>query len=384
MKNALIITTISGFVPQFEMNDVKILQENGYTVHYASDFENPVYNINQKELGKKGLVLHHIDIRKSPFQLKKNIKAFFQLKRIMNHENICLVHCHNPMGGVVGRLAAGFCKKRPYVIYTAHGFHFYKGAPKKNWFLYYTAERFLAGYTDRLITINKEDYERANKFHLRENGKVERIPGVGINTIKFRKKPGCRKQKRKELSIPEHAFHIVSVGELNSNKNHEIIIRAIAHAGLPDIYYSICGMGKKERRLRNLIRKYHLEEKVRLLGYRTDIDEVLQSADCFAFPSKREGLGVAAIEAMACAVPMIAADNRGSREYMRHGKNGIVCNAGKAAEFEKAVLKLKNSKSLRCKMGKNCRTAAEKFSIEATDKIMRRVYREVSREQTDR
>ena len=106
MKHALIITTISGFVPQFEMNDVRILQENGYTVHYASDFENPIYNIDQTQLKRDGLILHHIDIRKSPFQITKNTKAFLQLKQIIRTEQISLVHCHNPMGGVVGRLAA--------------------------------------------------------------------------------------------------------------------------------------------------------------------------------------------------------------------------------------------------------------------------------------
>ena len=136
MKHALIITTISGFVPQFEMNDVRILQENGYTVHYASDFENPIYNIDQTQLKRDGLILHHIDIRKSPFQITKNTKAFLQLKQIIRKEQISLVHCHNPMGGVVGRLAAKASGREPYVVYTAHGFHFYEGAPKKNWLLY--------------------------------------------------------------------------------------------------------------------------------------------------------------------------------------------------------------------------------------------------------
>ena len=131
MKHALIITTISGFVPQFEMNDVRILQENGYTVHYASDFENPIYNIDQTQLKRDGLILHHIDIRKSPFQITKNTKAFLQLKQIIRKEQISLVHCHNPMGGVVGRLAAKASGREPYVVYTAHGFHFYEGLRRK-------------------------------------------------------------------------------------------------------------------------------------------------------------------------------------------------------------------------------------------------------------
>lgn len=380
MKHALIITTIGGFLPQFEMNDVKILQENGYTVHYASNFENPVYDIDVKKLQEMGLVLHHIDICKSPFCVIKNVGACLKLKKIIKKEQIRLIHCHNPMGGVVGRLAALFCGRQICVIYTAHGFHFYKGAPKKNWLLYYTAERFLARFTDRLITINREDYENAKRFGLRSGGKVEYIPGVGVDIAKFRKIEEMRSAKRRELAIPEDAFHVVSVGELNENKNHMAVIRAIARLGRNDIWYSICGSGPLEAHLREEIQSLGLQQRVRLLGYRTDVVKVLQSADCFAFPSKREGLGIAAIEALACEVPMIAADNRGTREYVRDGRNGIVCDANSEQDFADAIWRMKKSEALRQHLAEGCRETAEHFSIEATDKIMRRIYGEVDRE----
>lgn len=381
MKNALIITTIGGFVPQFEMNDVRILQENGYTVHYASDFGNPVYRIDKEELEQNGLILHHIDIKKSPVRLKANMRALRQLKKIIEQEQIHLIHCHNPLGGVIGRMAARAGKGSPYVIYTAHGFHFYDGAPKKNWIFFYPVEKYLARHTDCLITINKEDYKRAKKFRLKKNGRAEHIPGVGVNTIKFQKKEALREPKRQELGIPREAFHIVSVGELNDNKNHAAVICAMAELNDKEIYYTICGDGKNREYLQNLILQYHLEDRVQLLGYRTDVAEILQSADCFAFPSKREGLGIAALEAMACAIPVIAADNRGTREYMEHGRNGIVFHAEYPKELEKAILSMKQSPKRRQKMAENCRKTAGRFNIEATDKIMRRIYREISREQ---
>lgn len=380
MKHALIITTIGGFLPQFEMNDVKILQENGYTVHYASNFKNPVYDIDEKKLQEMGLVLHHIDICKSPFHVIKNAGACLKLRKIIKKEQIRLVHCHNPMGGVLGRLAALLCRRKVCVIYTAHGFHFYKGAPKKNWLLYGTAERLLAHCTDRLITINHEDYENAKRFGLRRGGKVEYIPGVGVDIAKFRKIEELRPGKRRELALPEGAFHVVSVGELNENKNHKAVIRAIARLGGNDIYYSICGSGPLEIQLQEEIKALGLQQRVRLLGYRTDVAEVLQSADCFAFPSKREGLGIAAIEALACEVPMIAADNRGTREYVRDGGNGIMCDANSEQDFANAICRLKESVSLRRQLAEGCRQTAERFSIEATDKIMRRIYGEVDRE----
>ena len=207
---------------------------------------------------------------------------------------------------------------------------------------------------------------------------MEQIPGVGVNIEKFRKKPELREIKRKELEIPPDGFHIVSVGELVENKNHAVVIEAVARLHDENIYYSICGKGPYRETLEHLIQKHHLEKQVRLLGYRNDVQDVLQSADCFAFPSKREGLGIAAIEALACEVPVIASDNRGSREYMCHTENGIVCQADKVEDFMHAIFRMRQSGQLRREMGEHGRRTAERFSIEATDKIMRRVYQEIS------
>ena len=157
MKKILIITTIGGFLPQFEMNDVKLLMEQGYEIHYATNFTNPVYELNLKELEEMGIRLHPVDIQKSPLHIRQNIRALRELCAIIKTEEIRVLHCHNPMGGVLGRLAAMTMQAavRPYVIYTAHGFHFYKGAPLLNWLLFYPAEFFLAGYTDCIVTINR-------------------------------------------------------------------------------------------------------------------------------------------------------------------------------------------------------------------------------------
>lgn len=378
MKKVLIITTNSGFLTQFEMNDVKILIEQGYQVHYASNFKKPIYEINTDKLKQQKIILHQIDIEKSPVHVCKNSKALKQLIQIIEKEKIDLIHCHNPIGGVIGRVAAGFSNKEICVIYTAHGFHFYKGAPIKNWLLYYTAESILAHNTDILITINHEDYVRAGHFHLKKHGRVERIPGVGVNIDKFQRKPEKSAEKRKELNIPQEAFHIVSVAELNENKNQKVIIKALARMKQDNIYYSICGKGKTQHYLQKLISKYHLENNVRLLGYRTDIDEILQTADCFAFPSIREGLGIAAIEAMACEIPIIGTDNRGTREYLQDGINGITCYQGTSDEFSEAIQKLYSDPGLRHEMSIHCRKIAEKFALSETDRIMRRIYGEMS------
>lgn len=383
MKRVLFVTTISGFLPQFEKNDVKLLKQMGCQIHYASNFTNPIYAFDKTELEKNEVALHQIDIEKSPAKINKNIKAIKQLIKIIDENDIDIVHCHNPMGGVAARIAARAGKRKPKVIYTAHGFHFYKGAPMMNWLLFYTAERFLARYTDIIVTINREDYIRAKKFRLKKNGEVYLIHSVGVDKEKFAPRPELRETKRAELGIPADAFHIVTAAELNENKNQKLVIEAVAalknkskiHADKAyNIYYTICGKGPNEDKLRELIKAYGLENNVSLLGYRTDMDEILQTADVFAFPSIREGLGVAAIEALMCNVPLIAADNRGTREYVSDGNNGIVCRYDAVDEFEEAIELLYGNTAYRKRMADRCRESVKKFTIEEVEKTMTKVY----------
>lgn len=380
MKKILYITTISGFLPQFEKNDVKIMQEMGYEIHYASNFSNPIYPFEEGKLIEQGIILHRIDVSKSPLKLRENIRAVKQLRQIIDEERIDMIHCHNPMGGVAGRAAAHLSKADPYVIYTAHGLHFYQGAPLLNWQLFYPAEKFLARWTDVIITINEEDYLRVKrKFHMKSQGFVRQIHGVGVDMERFSPRPERSVSKRKELGIPETAFHIVTAAELNDNKNQKVIIEAIAGLGRNDICYSLCGKGPNEEALRKLIAEKHLEGRVRLLGFRTDMEEILQTADVFAFPSIREGLGIAAVEALACGVPLIVSDNRGSREYAEKDRNSIVCKAEDVESFRQAIERLYRDAEYRKRLAEHCRQSADKFSVGETMKIMRSVYEEADK-----
>jgi len=384
MKKVLIITAISGFLPQFEKNNVKLLREAGCEVHYASNFKNPVYAFSEEALKAQGILLHQIDVAKSPRKLLANLRAVRQLLHIIKENEIDIVHCHNPMGGAAGRIAARLSQRRPYVIYTAHGFHFYKGAPKKNWLLFYPAEWMLARMTDIIVAINREDYERAKRLPLKKGGSVFQIDSVGVDPKRFTPKRKINKAKRRELGIPADAFHIVTAAELNENKNQKVIVDAIHALPQKDIYYSICGEGFMERTLRKRIKEKGLEDRVRLMGFRTDMEEILQTADCFAFPSYREGFGVAAVEALLCGVPLVAADNRGTREYARDGENAIVCKADSVQEFARAIDMLYRDKELSAGMMDCCRSSAMKFTVGEVEKTMKDVYcRALGREAYD-
>lgn len=379
MKKALIITAVGGFLAQFETSDVEILQGLGYEVHYASNFQNPIYPSREDDLVHAGICLHQIDIEKSPWKVMENGRAFMQIRDIIKSEHIDLVHCHNPVGAAVARCAVQSMGHKPFLIYTAHGFHFYEGAPLKNWALYYAAEALLARCTDMVITINEEDYIRAQNFHLKKGGTVGKIPGVGVDMDRFSPKMEMKSYVRRELGIPEGAFHIVTAAELNKNKNQGMVIDALARLGHKDIFYSICGRGDQKHVLKKQIEENNLAKQIFLLGYRTDMERILQSADCFIFPSFREGLGIAALEALSTGIPLIVADNRGTREYAKDGTNALVCLDQTVEEYSKAIQRLYKNRNFLRKLALGCRKSAEPFRIEMAARIMRKLYEEADR-----
>ena len=381
MKKILFITVISGFLPQFELNDVRTLKEMGCEIHYASNFKNPVYAFDKDVLTDLGIVLHQIDIEKNPANLS-NYRAIGQVRRLIDSCDIDAISCHNPMGGVVGRLAARLSKRDPYVIYTAHGFHFYEGAPALNWILYYNAERYLARYTDELITINEEDYKRALNFKLKEGGHVDKIHGVGVDDIKFVPNKEVGTEIRKELGISDSAFVMLTAAELRDNKNHMVVFRAIKkimvdlRLGDGQLYYLLCGKGPNQPELEKYVKDNGLEKIVKFLGFRTDMANMLQTADCFVFPSIREGLGVAAVEALLCGVPLVVADNRGTKEYAVDGVNSFVCDANSSSDFKRSIIRLIKDKEQKQYMAEHCRESAQVFTVHEVQKTMKKVYEE--------
>ena len=241
---------------------------------------------------------------------------------------------------MIGRLAAHKIKTK--INYTTHGFHFYKGAPLKNWLLYYPVERFLSRWTDVLVLINKEDFERAKKaFHAK---RTEYLPGVGIDLKRFETNEELRIQKRAELGLKTGDIMLFSVGELNDNKNHGIVIRTIANLNHPNIHYYVCGKGDWQESYEEMIRKLGVQDRVHIMGYQEDVVSFYQAADIFVLPSKREGLSVALMEAMASGKPVICADIRGNRELIDNKKGGYIIKKNTEGEYVCALQKLLTQK----------------------------------------
>lgn len=381
-KKALFVATIYPFLDGFETNDMKILQEMGYEVHtianpYVDQIPgNPkVETPNIDKLG--GVKKHGWRCARSPYD-KNNIIAFRQLQALLKKENFDLVHCHTPMGGVLARIACGpYRKKGMKVIYTAHGFHFYDGAPKKNWLIYYPIEKELSRITDVIINITLEDYNRARKeFHA---GHTYYVPGVGVDLEKFNSNIDIA-NTRESLGVPNDSIWFLSVGELNENKNHETVIRAISQIRNPSILYTIAGEGPKRGYLENLIQEFGLQKQVKLLGFRIDVNDLYHAADIYIHPSLREGLSVATMEAMACGLPVIEGKIRGNVDLI--DKNGgVLYNPESVDECVSSIKRgLELSSEERKTMGKYNQKKIQGFSKNTVEDKMREIYSDIVRD----
>ncbi|ROX37071.1 glycosyltransferase family 1 protein [Enterococcus faecium] len=341
MKRVLIVASVASMIDQFNMENIKLLLSLGYKVEVAANFENPGnMSIQKKELltaklKQMRVKIHQIDFSRNMKQVKNHLIAYKQLKKVVADNKIDIIHCHSPIGGAISRLVGKTNNVK--VIYTAHGFHFYKGAPLINWMLYFPIEYYLSKYTDQLIVINQEDYVRARKLFPIKN--VHLVHGVGVDIRKIENIEIDRQQKKLELKILNEQIVLLSIGELNDNKNHELVIDCLKDFNNVNFKYLICGDGVLKEKLQAKIKQYDLEDKIELLGYRTDILELLKICDFFIFPSKREGLPVSIMEAMACRVPVIGSKIRGNSDLIQDNINGFLFSLDDRKEFIQIITK---------------------------------------------
>lgn len=320
----LLVATVQSHICQFHKPLVKMLHEHGCEVHVAAR-----NNLAEKNGLKLDFVEKVFDIpfERSPFN-KRNLAAYKQLKSIIDAGGYDVVHTNTPVGGIVGRLAAQKARKRGcQVFYTAHGFHFFQGGPKKSWLVYYPIEKFMCRFTDELITIAEEDYDLAmRKFPV----SVSRIHSIGANSEKY-SVPTEEEiaALRQELGIGAERKVIICTGELNANKNQITAIQAMKQVvqQIPEALLLLAGNGPTHDELQGAINELGLQDHAILLGYHTDLERYVKASDLVLSCSKREGLGMNLLEGMLCAKPVIASDNRGHRELIRAGKNGYLFDA---------------------------------------------------------
>ncbi|WP_287968283.1 glycosyltransferase family 4 protein [Catenibacterium sp.] len=370
MKKLLFVSNISNNVGSFVVASIAAAKKCGFEFYYAANWDGATKEQIAEDEKKYGIKIVHIDLDRSPYSTK-NIKAYKQLVDLINKEKIDYIHCNTPVGGVLGRLAGEKCKVKK-IVYEAHGFHFYEGAPKKNWMIYYPVEKLLAKKTDAIITINNEDFERAKTFKLKNNGQVYYVPGVGMDLSQYNVPDTVREIKRNELNLKDTDFALISMGDLIDRKNYKIAIEVVAKLNNPHVHYFICGKGPEEVNLKKLAENLGVDKQVHFLGFRNDIKELLKASDTFLFTSKQEGLARSLMEAMASKIPCVVSKIRGNTELIVNNENGFLCSG--LDDYVNAIIKIMQSPDLAYKFKEKSSKHLNNFSIEKVIDCLFDVY----------
>lgn len=364
----LIVSNKIKTYPQLYRNIIEPLEELGHSIVWAADFSEFVAD--------KSIIpctIEQIPINTNPLN-SSNRTAYRRLLSIIDEHKIEGVLCSTPIGGTLARLAA---KKKGIVpvLYEAHGFLFFKGAPLVNRTVYKWQEQWLAHYTDALITITNEDYQASQSFKIRSGRRPYLVHGAGIKvgvTVEVDKH-----FKRSELGLADNAFVIISAGELNKNKNTEVIVKALAEFKGQNIHYIACGVGPEKENLEVLSKELGVENQFHLLGYRTDVPELMSIADLFVMPSFREGVPRSILEAMDLGLPCVGSDTRGIRDLIDDGIGGYICDPKNPGSFADAFRKIIKDPSLRMRMGSHNREKVKPYSSDVVREELKQIYADV-------
>ena len=370
-KKILLVATVQSHIAQFHRPLAEVLHAHGYEVHAAAR-----NNLAEKNGLQLDFVDKVFDVRfsRSP-KSKDNITAYNQLKAIVDSGNYEVVHCNTPMGGMIARLATRAARKKgTKLFYTAHGFHFYDGAPKKNWMIFYPIEKFFSRMTDVFITITHEDYKVASEaFHC----KVAYIHGVGVSGERY--KPVTIEEKlaqRRRMGYSQNAKILLCIGELNSNKNQVMAIRMMHKvvAKYPEAMLLLAGNGPKQKFLEQLIKQEELERNVKMIGYVTNLQDYQHIIDVQISCSLREGLPLNIVESMLSGNPVVAGLNRGHRELIQDGINGYIVDPNDYEAMSERVLNLLDNNDLRKRIVQNAIIFAQDFTFTSVKKELEEIY----------
>ena len=364
MGELLFISNISYKINNFSKASISASKRVNLSFHYAANWTGASQEQICKDEREYSINIHSVDIQRSPLSLK-NLKALAQVKEIVKRNRIQFIHCNTPVGSIIGRLLSKQVRK---VIYEAHGFHFYKGAPIFNWLIYYPIEKLLARRTDAIITINREDYDFASK-HLHPKSKVYYVPGVGIELENWKKSHNLRE----ELGFDENDFIILVVGRLEKNKNCGTIIDTVSRIGDERVKLVFCGDGEDREEL--IKKSGKMGKRVIFLGSRTDMPDIYHMADCFVLASFREGLSRSIMEAMACGLPCIVSDIRGNRDLI-DSAGGFLFDPTDSEKLLDSIKRIHDSVELRMSMSMHNQEKIMDYSYEKVVNLLSKIYEE--------
>ncbi len=364
MKKILFVATITEHFYYFHLPYLNYFHKSGWEVHVASRGDRKLPDCDFQ---------HNIPFERSPFSTG-NIQAYKQLRKIIDDNDFDIIHCHTPMGGMLARLAASKKRKKgTKVIYTAHGFHFYKGAPLLNWLIYYPIELFMSYKTDCLITINKEDYETAQRSF--KKPQIKLVDGVGYNSDLFFRVSDEEKQKLRQINgYSSEDKLLIYVAELNANKNQRMLVEMMSKLKNKNARLLLAGSDNFNGEYQALAESLGVDNKIEFLGHREDVEKLLKMSDICVASSLREGLPVNIMEAMAVGLPVVAGDNRGHRALINNEVDGYLVEPGNSDEAAARVDELLDNQSVYDALSHNASDNIKRFSKENVCVQMQEIY----------
>ena len=368
-KKVAIIATTDDMIERFMPPHIQFLVHSGakvdcFMANTGFDCSNikSINNVN----------INYINFTRFPFTIK-NFKGYKILKKYFKENKYDLISCMQPVGGVMGRLVGKKFKVK--TLYTAHGFHFYKGCPLKNKLIYKNIEKWCSKYTDALVTMNNEDFENAKKFKAK---KVYKINGIGVDLTKYKIDKNLDKNKlKKELGLAEDDFIVTSIGELNENKNTFRLLKVFKNIENSKIKYLVCGQGKLKSKYEKFVEENNLQDKIKILGFRKDIPNILNITDVYIMPSYREGLSKSMMEAMSYGLPVIASKIRGNIDLLGDSEGGLLCEPEDDEAYKSFINKLSRDSNLCASFGERNRDFIKNFDIDVVLKQMEKIYKEI-------
>ncbi|MGC8778914.1 MAG: glycosyltransferase family 4 protein [Candidatus Caldatribacteriaceae bacterium] len=366
MKRILFLATVDTHIFTFHLPFMRIFESLGYTVEVAARDTG-----FRERIEKAGFLFHDIPFSRRPLSFS-NVLAFLKLIQLFRKKQYILIHTHTPVASFLGRIA-GKIARVPRVLYTAHGFHFYRGASWKAWLFWYTAEKIASLFTDALIVLNEEDFEHGQRLGFVPGENLFLVHGVGVDLERFQ---GVPSKVREELGIGKDEVVATCVAEFTPRKNHAFLLSAWKEVTkrYRNAHLLLVGDGELLGRVKEEAEKASLP-RVYFLGWRKDIPEILSASDIVVLVSRHEGLPRALLEGMASGKPLIATDVRGNRDLVEDGVNGFLATPGDVQALVEALGELIASQDLREKMGKESRKKAETYSLHKVLKEMEAIYR---------
>ncbi|MEG1887034.1 MAG: glycosyltransferase, partial [Oscillospiraceae bacterium] len=334
MKKILLLAPMASVQERFNVANIEALKKLDCEIHIVANFELSEHDMNyRRNADDSGIKTHQLPFVRG--SLLRNLHNVPEIKKLLKSEKFDIVHCHTETGGILTRLSMSADKSAKYV-YTPHGMSFYKGSSLKSRLIYYPIEKWICSKMSANLAMNSEESENLEKWD-RKTAKF--IHGIGLDLSEFRKEADGQK-KRLEFDIPPDAKLILSVGELNNNKNHSVVLKAISEIPDSNIYYMVCGDGENRESLKSLASELKMENRLVLTGFRYDIKEIYRIADVFAFPSYQEGLSVSLMEAMAAGLPIVCSKIRGNVDLIEEGNGGFLLEPTDVNGFKNAIEKL--------------------------------------------